>query len=267
MMSDAKLSSRYEIRPLEPEHVEWAKALFAHSSVFGSPIWRTLYPSNKTARFYGLYQASDYLIKYQISSGLSLGLFDKEYEFKNPGSAASGGKLYLDLSDPSISEDELLEQMDTPLVSIACAFDAFYAMDNRRVAPVMGRLPASTSFHAALAERDPRDPETWLPTAPGQVLQRMGTATKAGAEGEGFMKAMAHHMMRRAADKGFRGIQIECFHDAVTAVWANPPVPFKGCVAGEVDTYSLDEIDVEGRRRFPYRPVRQRLTKVYVTLG
>ncbi|KAJ8126352.1 hypothetical protein O1611_g7286 [Lasiodiplodia mahajangana] len=139
-MSDAKLSPRYEVRPLGLEHVEWAKALFAHSFVFGSPIWRNLYPSNKTARFYGLYQASDYLIKYQVSSGLSLGLFDREYEFKNPESVASGGKLYFDFSDPGVCEDELLQQMDTPLVSIACAFDAFYAMDNRRVAPVMGRL-------------------------------------------------------------------------------------------------------------------------------
>ncbi|KAI1133226.1 hypothetical protein F5Y10DRAFT_131644 [Nemania abortiva] len=266
MMSDAKLSPRYEIRPLELEHLEWAKAVFAHSFVFGSPIWRNLYPSNKTERFYGLYQASDYLIKYQISSSLSLGLFDREYEFQNPESAAPGGKLYFDFSDPSADEDELLRQMDTPLVSIACAFDAFYAMDNRRVAPVMGRLPASASFHAALAECDARDSEMWKPTAPGQVLQRMGTATRAGAEGGGFMKAMAHHMMRRAADKGFRGIQIECFHDAVTAVWANPPLPFKGCVAGEVDTYALDEVDAEGRRRFPYRPLKQRLTKVYVTL-
>ncbi|KAI3337903.1 hypothetical protein F4824DRAFT_94033 [Ustulina deusta] len=265
-MSDTKLSSRYEIRPLELEHLEWAKAVFAHSFVFGSPIWRNLYPLNRTARFYGLYQASDYLIKYQISSGLSLGIFDTGYEFKNPESAASGGHLYFDFSDPNVGEDELLHQMDTPLVSIACAFDAFYVMDNRRVAPVTGRLPASASFHAALAERhDPR--ETWPPpTGPGQVLQRMGTATRADAEGIGFMKTMAHYMMRRAAETGFRRIQIECFHDAVTAVWTNPPVPFKGSVAGEVNTYTLDETDEDGRRRFPYRPVKQRLTKVYVTL-
>ncbi|RWA03792.1 hypothetical protein EKO27_g11318 [Xylaria grammica] len=65
-------------------------------------------------------------------------------------------------------------------------------------------------------------------------------------------------MMRRAAEKGFRRIQIECFHDAVTAVWTNPPVPFKGSVAGEVDTYTLDETDADGRRRFPYRPIPSR---------
>ncbi|KAI1300604.1 hypothetical protein F5Y03DRAFT_225952 [Xylaria venustula] len=262
-MSDAKLSSRYEIRPLELKHLEWAKALFAHSFVFGSPIWRNLYPLDKTARFYGLYQASNYLIKHQISSGLSLGIFDTEYEFKNPESAASGGELYFDFDDPSVGEAELLRQMDTPLVSIACAFDAFDALDNRRVAPVTGRLPASASFHAALADRDPQMRQ---PTARGQVLQRMGTATRADAEGGGFMKALAHDMMRRAAESGFRRIQIECFHDAVTAVWANPPLPFRGSVAGEVDTYTLDETDVDGRRRFPFRPVRQRLTRVYVTL-
>ncbi|KAI1168387.1 hypothetical protein F5B18DRAFT_598209 [Nemania serpens] len=265
-MGDAKLSSRYEIRSLELEHLEWAKAIFAHSFVFRSPIWRNLYPSGKAERFYGLYQASDYLIKYQISSGLSLGLFDTEYEFKNPESAASGGKLYIDFGDASADEGQLLQQMDTPLVSIACAFDAFYAMDNRRVAPVTGCLPASASFHAALAERDPRDPRAGLPNAPGQVLRRMGTATRAGAEGRGFMKAMAHHMMRRAAKDGFREIQVDCLHDAVRAVWTNPPPPFRGSLAGEVDTYALDETDECGGRRFPYRPVKQRLARVYVTL-
>ncbi|KAI1177905.1 hypothetical protein F4777DRAFT_539680 [Nemania sp. FL0916] len=288
MGEEVELPSRYEIRPLELKHVEWAKAIFAHSFVFSpTSIWRSLYPSGQTARFYGLYQASDYLIRHQVASGLSLGLFDSEYVFQQPNSAATGGALYFDFADPDIDGDGLLKQMDTPLVSIACAFDAFYALDTRRIAPVMGRLPASASFHAALEERAcTPDPNTatitktktktkttattgWEckpPTAPCQVLRRMGTATRADAEGAGLMKATAHSMMRRAADRGFRAIEIACFHDAVTAVWANPPLPFTGCVAGEVDTYALDEVGVDGRRRFPYRPVRRRLTKVYVTL-
>ncbi|KAI0204807.1 hypothetical protein F4808DRAFT_311546 [Astrocystis sublimbata] len=264
MMSETKLPSRYEIRPLQIEHLDWTKALFAHSFIFGSPIWRNLYPLHRTARFYDLYKASDYMIRYQISSGLSLGIFDTEHEYRNPESAASGGRLYFDFNDVAVDEHDLLQQMDTPLVSIACAFDAFYAMDNRRLAPVTGRLPASASFHEALAQREQQ--KSWLPTTPGQVLQRMGTATRADAEGGGFMKAIAYHMMRSAAEKGFWRIQIQCFHDAVTAVWTNPPVPFKGCIAGEVDTYSLDEMDEDGTRRFPFRAVRQRLTKVYVTL-
>ncbi|KAI1109545.1 hypothetical protein F5Y14DRAFT_455895 [Nemania sp. NC0429] len=272
-MGDAKLSSRYEIRSLELEHLEWAKAVFAHSFVFRSPIWRNLYPTGKTERFYGLYRASDYLIRHQITSGLSLGLFDTEYEFSNPESAAAGGGLYLDPGDAGADEAELLRQMDNPLVSIACAFDAFCAMDNRRVAPVTGCLPASASFHAALAARDDdtRGPEeeTVMPTAPGQVLRRMGTATRAGAEGRGFMKAVAHHMMRRAAEAGFREIHVDCLHDAVRAVWTNPPPPFRGSVAGEADVdAALDEADEGGggARRFPYRPVKQTLARVYVRL-
>jgi hypothetical protein len=239
---------------------------FVPTKIFGSPIWRNLYPSDTTARFYGLYQASHYLIKFQIASGLSLGIFDTEYEYKDSESAASGGQLYFDFADPTVDEHELLRQMDIPLVSIACAYDAFYDLDHRQVAPVMGRLPASTSFYEALAKREPRGPQSYRPTAPGQVLQRMGTATRTDAEGVGFMKAMAHHMMRRAADKGFRRIQIECFHDAVTAVWTNPPAPFRGSVVSEVNTYALVETDGDGRQRFPYRPMKQRLTKVYVTL-
>ncbi|KAI0404648.1 hypothetical protein F4802DRAFT_615512 [Xylaria palmicola] len=272
-MSEAKLPPRYEIRPLKLEHLEWVKALFAHSFVFGSPLWRNLYPLDRTARFYGLYHASDYMIRHQIASGLSLGVFDVEYQHRNPG----GGGLYFDFDDPGVGEDELLRQMDTPLVSIACAFDAFDAMDSRRVAPVTGRLPASASFHAALAAREEeeeeraRDPDVAIaaradPAAPGQVLQRMGTATRADARGAGLMKAAAREMMRRAADAGFRSIRIQCFHDAVTAVWADPPAPFRGSVVGEVDTYSLGEADGDGGWRFPYRPVKQRLTKIYVAL-
>ncbi|KAI1367645.1 hypothetical protein F5Y08DRAFT_50282 [Xylaria arbuscula] len=280
-MDDVKLSPRYEIRTLELEHLDWTKAVYAHSSVFSSPLWRTLYPDNKTARFYGLYQASDYMIKHQIASGLSLGIFDTEHVFKNSCSSASsvpsgeegqeeggGGGLYFDFTDTSVDGDELLRQMDTPLVSIACAFDAFDAMDNRRVAPVTGRLPASASFHEALMTSCNGNDDEYspLPTAPGQVLQRMGTATRADAEGEGFMKAVAHEMMRRAAETGFRSIRIQCFHDAVTAVWANPPAPFKGRVMREVNTYAIDEIGTDGRRRYPFRHIRQRLTRVCVTL-
>lgn len=290
------------------------KPLTLTSKVFGSPIYRNLYPTDKTARFYGLYQASDYLIKYQIASGLSLGVFDTEYEFKHPDSVAAGGKLHFDLSDDGVDEAELLRQMDVPLASIACAFDAFHAMDNRRVAPVTGRLPASASFHEALtaasaaaklttagaapipmpmtaeeilinsssssSDDDEEDEDDYpsqdtkkkdwaipqLPTAPGQVLQRMGTATRADAAGAGLMRAAAHCMMRRAAAAGFRGIRVECFHDAVAAVWTRPPPPFRARVAAEVDTYMLGEVDGEGRWGFPYRPVRQRLTRVWVAL-
>lgn len=32
-MGDAKISPRYEIRALELEHLDWAKAIFAHSFV------------------------------------------------------------------------------------------------------------------------------------------------------------------------------------------------------------------------------------------
>lgn len=72
--------------------------------------------------------------------------------------------------------------------------------------------------------------------------------------------------MRRAAEDGFREIQVDCLHDAVRAVWTNPPPPFRGSVVGEVDTHTLDEMDEGGGRRFPFRPVKQRLARVYVTL-
>ncbi|KAI1817941.1 hypothetical protein GGS20DRAFT_598273 [Poronia punctata] len=278
MTGDARMPSRYEIRPLGLEHLEWTKALFAHSFIFGSPIWRALYPHDRTARFYGLYQSSHLVLKHQLASGLSLGIFDTEYVFRNPDSAATGGALYLDPTDVAADEEELLRQMDTPLVSIACAFDAFFAIDPRHVAPVMARLPACISFYDALEASGGGEGGCKAPSAPGQVLQRMGTATRADAEGAGLMRALAYYMMRRAAEIGFRHIRIDCLHDAVAAVWSDPPSPFTATVACEVDACKLElelepqktlspaQGDERGTRKFPRQKVRQRLAKVYVTL-
>ncbi len=43
------------------------------------------------------FQHADYLCMHQIASGHSLGVFDREYQFRRPESASTGGKLYWDL--------------------------------------------------------------------------------------------------------------------------------------------------------------------------
>jgi hypothetical protein len=265
MTINSGLPSRYEIRTLGMEHLDWCKALIMHSNVFGSPIWAIVYPKNKTHRLYETYKTIDYLVRHQIESGLSLGIFDKEYKYKRPESADAGGKLYWDLTKEDAEEDELLEQMDFPLVSVALAYDGINKLDHARIEPLIATLPPFGVMYAVLAERDARDPASWQPTGPRQVLMRNATATKLGEERHGFMKILARYMMRRAADQGFRGIQIETAHDAVSHVWGKPPSPFVGHRVSELDCdYALK--DENGTTSYPFHPAKQDMVKIYVDL-
>lgn len=266
MTVPAGLPSRYEIRTLGPEHTEWAKAIVMHSNVFGSPVWPLIYPENKTAHLYASVRAGAYLIDHQIGSGLSLGIFDKEYVYKKPESEECQGKLYWDLEDESVDGDALLEQMDFPLVSVAMAYDGHKPLDFAKVVPLIQVLPAFGIFYKVLAERDTRDPRTWQPTGPGQVLMRNATATKMGEEGHGYMKSMARYMMRKAFDEGFRGIQIESAHDAVAHVWSNPPSPFVRHKISEMNCWTYEAEAEDGTKSFPLRPSKQQLIKMYIEL-
>jgi hypothetical protein len=69
-------------------------------------------------------------------------------------------------------------------------------------------------------------------------------------------------LMREAEGRGFRGVQIECLHDAVTHVWSKPQEPFKGEVVSEFDMATWR--DEEGKLAF--EPSKQRGTKCYVEL-
>jgi hypothetical protein len=223
-------------------------------------------PEGKTVRCYRLFKAADYLVNHQIASGLSLGIFDKEYQFKRPESAATGGKLYWDESDESADQDKLAEQMDFPLISVALAYDGFNHLDPAQIAPLIETLPAFGVLYQVLAERDPRDAKSWEATATGQVLLRNATATMVGYEGHGFMALLARYMMRKAAAEGFRGIQIECGHPAVNHVWSNPPEPFKGEIVSKIDLYNYEHKDDKGEVEYIFRPSKIDATKVYVTL-
>lgn len=260
------LSSRYEIRTLGPEHSDWAKAIVLHSNIFSSPVWPVIYPENKTRRLYDGYKAADYLINRQIDSGLSLGIFDKEYVYKRPESAATDGKLWWDLDDETVDADTLRDQMDFPLLSVAMAYDGVHHLEMPKLKPLIATLPAFGTMYGILAQRDPRDPKSWEATAPGQVLLRNATSTKPGEEGKGFMKTLARYMMRKAAEEGFRAIQIECAHDAVIHVWSNPPSPFKGHRISELNCWTYEATNEDGTTSYPMRPSKQDIVKVYVDL-
>lgn len=267
MPSDpAALPSRYEIRTLGPEHAEWAKAIVTHSNAFGSPVWSVLWPGEQTARAYRVFAALDHMVDHQIASGLSLGLFDTAYPYKRPASAAAGGRLWWDTADLGADGDALLAQMDFPLLSVALAYDGHFPFDMARIDPVAAVLPGYAESVHALEELDPRDPASWKPTGAGQVLMRNSTVTKLDERGQGLMAHLARHMMRRAAEQGFRGIQIEAFHDAVAAVWSNPPPPFKGQVVSRLNAWTWGLENEQGETVYMLRPSRQDCSKIYVTL-
>ena len=267
MTIDTDLPPRYEIRTLAgPEHARWACALVTHCSIFASPVFSKIHhhaQNSKAQLCYAMFQAALYQMSHQVESGLSLGVFDTEYEFKRPESAERGGKLYWELDGAEdCSEQDLLEQMDFPLVSVALAFDSFFPLDVARLEPLFELLPLLPLRNRATDRRDLRDPADWRATGPGQALSRGGTATKAGEGGRGLMKKLSWYMMRKAAADGFGGIQIGCMHDAVSAVWENPPPPF---TAEVVVRFRCAEDEDEELRRC-CEGSDQEVTRIYVTL-
>lgn len=269
-MNPSSLRPRYEIRQLESQHVEWAAAIVSHSNSFYSTVWPFLYPEKDGKDMIQLAIDADYLIRHQVDSGLSFGVFDTEYVFKREESNATAGKLYWDLSEPSVQQEQgleaeaerLLGQMDFPLVSVALSYDAHNALDMSKMEPLMAALPHFGLAYHSLEELDSRDPESWKPKGPNEVLFRNATSTRRDYEGEGIMAALARWLMREAAIRGYRGIQIEGFADAVNHVWSTAEQPFKSLVVSEFHTDTWK--DEEGHLSFT--PAHQKITKCYVDL-
>ncbi|KAF7587964.1 hypothetical protein BBP40_006472 [Aspergillus hancockii] len=263
MSTPFSLTPRFEIRKLGPEHQDWANAIVIHSNVFCSPVWPKIYPENKTKRLYDSFTASDYLISHQIASGLSYGIFDLEYMYKYPGSAATNGKLHWDFSDESATKEQLVEQMDFPLVSVAMSYNGANPLDMERLKPLFASLPLFPVIIQRLIERDSRGE---VKDHEG-VLMRNGTSTRADYEGFGLMKKMAHWLMGEAARMGFKGIEIPCFHDAVIGVWENPPAPFRAEIVAVTNFKDEEVVGEDGKIEKPYTHVDQRAAKIYVTLA
>lgn len=242
-----------------------------HSNLFHSPVWPVLYPNDLTARLNAsLSPAADYLFSHQVNSGLSFGIFDTEYKYKNPASAATNGALYWDANDASTTGEKFLEQMDFPLVSIALSYDGSNPLDNDLLGPLMEILPAYGPIYGELLRLDKRDPASWKATGPKQVLMRNATATRIDYAGNGqrLMKHLAHFVMREAKKNGYRGIQIETIHDAVNKVWlaALPDEGMTGEIISDIPNVGDMEETVEGETRKPYALATQRVTKIYVTI-
>ena len=266
----SSLKPRYEIRRLEVEHIPWATAIVCHSNGFHSSVFPLIYPDDMTGRVFKMLPAADYLIRHQITSGLSFGVWDTEYEYKTEEARKLGGKLYWDPEEPRIEKEQgmkasgekLLAQMDIPLVSVALSYDAINALDMAKMQDLIACLPHFGIIYGTLVGLDKRDPASWEATGPGQVLFRNATSTRRDYEGEGIMASLARWLMREAAQRGYRGIQIECVADAVTHVWTKAEEPFKG---GVVCEFLAEEwTDEDGK--YAFAPAKQRISKCYVDL-
>jgi hypothetical protein len=268
--NSSSLRSRYKIRTLEPKHAKWAGAIIIHSNLFHSPVWPILYPENRNARVFKGLDNIGYMVSHQINSGHSFGVFDTEYRFKREESKATDGKLYWDRNEKSEQEEKgseaegqrLLKQMDFPLVSVALSYDGADPLDLDKMGPLLTTFPHFGPLYHVLDVLDPREKDSWAPKAHKEVLMRNATSTRHDYENEKIMAGMARWLMREADTRGFRGIQIECVHDAVTHVWSNPPAPYKGGVVSEFHTGTYK--DDEGKLFFA--PAQQRITKCYVEL-
>lgn len=97
---------------------------------------------------------------------------------------------------------------------------------------------------------------------------RNATSTRHEYEGKGLMGALARHLMRTAAGKGFKSANIECLNDAVTHVWSNPPAPFKGEIVAKFQAAEYREKDeATGQEINPFGPAKQLVTRVCTTFS
>ncbi len=261
-----RLTNRYEVRQLTQDHLPWVGAIMCHSNLFHSTVWTIAYPDNQVQRLHAMMETSRYLLKHQIDSGMSFGIFDNEYKFKRPESAATGGKLYWDANELDTDDATLLEQMDFPLCTVALSYDGINNLDMAQIMPLIETLPLFGTAFQQLEAIYPSDQGLLKATGPKELLKRNGTATRANYEGQGLMKKLAHWLMRQAAENGFSGIQIECNHDAVSHTWLHPPEPFTAELLGTFDTATYTEENEQGEKINPFRGAKQVFTKIFVTL-
>jgi hypothetical protein len=263
------LPARYEIRRLTEKEIPWISAIVIHSNMFHSPVWPVTYPENTVRRAYAGFRRVDYLIRHQVKSGHSFGIFDLDYQYKTEEAKKQGGKLSWDLDNEDVTPEQLLEQMDFPLATVAMAYDGNNPLDMGKIMELIEVLPAFGTVYHHLDELDTRDPESWKAKGPNEVLLRNATSTRHDYEGQQLMRKMANWLMRYASEQGFRGIQIECLADAVCHVWTHPPAPFEATAVCAFNTQDYrEEAEVDGVKKQvnPFGAAQQRATKVYVDL-
>ncbi|KAI3327275.1 hypothetical protein HD806DRAFT_388404 [Xylariaceae sp. AK1471] len=260
-----KLPARYEIRRLGPEVEPWLRALTSYVLILDLRTFAPLYkdrqpvkrlleddPKRKTSSLHSL------------ESGLSYGIFDKDYQFKRPESSATGGAVYwheIDPNDPDLEvtgPQRLLDAMDFPLVSIALSYDKANPMPPEVLADSVQLIPEQTYMRMlapTASSPDEKKKKTEEPNK-GEVLARGGTATRRDYSGQGLMKSLSHFVMHEAHARGFKRIEVTVASEAVSRVWRNPPAPYRAEIVAQTDIRQ-GEIEVDGKIIKPFSSIEE----------
>ncbi|KAL2194767.1 hypothetical protein P885DRAFT_71172 [Corynascus similis CBS 632.67] len=234
-----QLPEGYEIRRLEREHLPWVQAIVGHTMSFDSPIWsKVFYEAGPTQRAYDMYHAIAASALQSIDFGLSYGVFLTNHSCRIPGEK---GRLEWNFGDATATREQLLGQMDFPLVSIALSKDAA-APKPPTAAGVRSWgdiVDGHNDISAGLKAGDARDQQIWVPEREGEVVRRSGTHTRGDHAGRGLARALAHRVMREVRDderRKFRAILIHTGAEAVNRLWLHPPAPFHAELVSNFDT-------------------------------
>lgn len=257
-MHGISLPSRYEIRKLNPEHEVWYRALMVHGMLLRAPVWRPVIPKPEVKT---LLQAFDTLRLYYahtFQNGLSYAIYDKEYVFKRPESAATNGALYwheIDVEDPDLEEKGeqwMLEKMDFPIIALALSYDLVEPPPRESMgvmatlAPLWGQMMAK--YAEAILGNTGFMPQ---PTGAGQYIHRSGQVTRLDYEGRGLGKLFSWWVMYEMASKGYRGILVGAGNFTITRIWLHSDAPFESTAILQQDMEEL-EVEFEGEKVSPY---------------
>ncbi|KAH8652214.1 hypothetical protein BX600DRAFT_441111 [Xylariales sp. PMI_506] len=252
-----RLPPRYEIRPIQPEHARWCRALLIQGLVLSAPVWRPVIPEPKVKTMLGAVDALEPFYRKALSSGLSYALFDTQYQFKRPESAAGGGALYWDEIDPEDPELEakgeqwMLDKMDFPIVGLALSYDDF----DRPSPESFGSMAALAPIWGDLMAQNGKMLESaGLPTAtaPGQYVHRSGCVTRWDYQGKGLAKAFSWWVMLELEARGYQGITVGAGNELIGRIWLHPDAPFasKACINVPIGAIG---VEFQGEMVYPFK--------------
>lgn len=283
--TNTTLLPRYQIRKLTLSDLPFAHAIITHANLFHNALWSKLHASDAVSRAYRIFNTGAYNTSHGIESGFSYGVFDTEYQYKNPQSTATNGAIYWDPElYPASSGADLLEQMDFPLVSVALAYDPVATpLDIVKFQPIFAELPLFPKLVSITEANDIRPVEERKPKQVGECLFRCGTATRADYEGKGLARALAGHLMSEAKKAGYKATQVGTVNNRLNEIWErispsgqDDENGSKGAKKSRVvsvvdlERYEEDEVDenrqMTGRKTNPFLGVKVLRKCIYVTL-
>ncbi|KAI1814580.1 hypothetical protein GGS20DRAFT_403938 [Poronia punctata] len=248
-----QLPARYELRRLDPDIEPWLRALSAYVLLLDLPIYTPLYKDRQPIkRLLEDNRKRKAAQLHCVESGLSYGIFDKEYRYKRPESAATGGAVYwheIDPDDPDLEEtgqQKLLEAIDFPIVCAALSYDKAIPIPPEVMEGVVGFIPEYNyprTFLAASLSSVGYKPET---PKRGEVLVRGGTMTRRDYVGRGLMTAISRFIMHDAHVRGFKKIDMPMANASVSKIWLNPPAPYRAELVVDIDIRE-NEVEIDGK--------------------